>query len=161
MSSAGKLQISTPNDLEVTMTREFDAPRQMVFDAFTKPEFVKRWMYGPDGWCLDVCEFDLRPGGKLRYEWKNTDDGSVMGLSGVYREVVPPEKLVHTELFDEDWTGGETLVTETFSEEGGKTTVVMTVRYSSQEARDAALKTGMADGMEMGYERLDKIFAEK
>jgi uncharacterized protein YndB with AHSA1/START domain len=161
MQDQGKLQITTPSDLEVTMTRVFDAPRQMVFDAFTKPEIVKRWMYGPDGWCLDVCEFDLRPGGKLRYEWKNTDNGSKMGLSGEYREVVPPEKLVHTELFDEDWTGGETLVTETFTEQRGKTTVVMTVRYSSQEARDAAMKTGMAEGMEMGYERLDKMFADR
>jgi uncharacterized protein YndB with AHSA1/START domain len=160
MSSAGKLQITTPNDLEVTMTRVFDAPRQMVFDAFTKPQIVKRWMYGFEDWRLDVCEFDLRPGGKLRYEWKHVD-GNVMGLGGVFREVMPPEKLVHTELFDEDWTGGETLVTTTFIEQAGKTTVSMTVRYASQEARDAAVKTGMAQGMEVGYERLDKIFAER
>jgi uncharacterized protein YndB with AHSA1/START domain len=83
-----------------------------------------------------------------------------MGLRGTYREVVPPDRLVHTEIFDEDWTGGETTVTITFTEKDGKTTCAMTVLYSSKEARDGALKTGMTDGMEMGYARLDRILAD-
>ncbi len=82
-----------------------------------------------------------------------------MGLRGVYREIVPPERIVHTEIFDEDWTGGETLVTLLLTEHGGRTTTAMTVLYSSHEARDAALKTDMAQGMEVGYERLERLLA--
>jgi uncharacterized protein YndB with AHSA1/START domain len=102
---------------------------------------------------------EVRPGGSIRWVWRDPERKE-MGLKGVYKEVVPPERLVHTELFDEDWTGGETLVTITFTEQAGKTTCAMTVLYSSLEARDAALKTGMTDGMEMGYARLDRLFAE-
>jgi uncharacterized protein YndB with AHSA1/START domain len=159
MMNTGKCQLSTPSDLEVLVTREFNAPRQLVYDAFTKPELLKRWMYGFEGWTLAVCDMDVRPGGKIRWVWRGRD-GNEMGLKGVYKEVVPAERLVHTEIFDEDWTGGETLVTFTFTELGGKTTCAMTVVYSSKEARDGALKTGMVDGMEIGYARLDKMFAE-
>jgi uncharacterized protein YndB with AHSA1/START domain len=158
MNNAGKLKVTTPSDLEIAMTRSFDAPRRLVWDAFTKPELVKRWLYGPEKWKLEPCELDVRIGGALRYEWHGPD-GEVMGLSGVYREVAPPERMVHTEIFDEDWTGGETLVTTTFTEEDGTTTVVMTVLYASQEARDGALATAMAEGMEMGYVRLDALLA--
>jgi uncharacterized protein YndB with AHSA1/START domain len=158
MTDAGKLKLTTPSDLEIAMTRSFDAPRRLVWDAFTKPELVKRWLYGPEKWKLERCELDVRIGGALRYEWHGPD-GAVMGLSGVYREVAPPERTVHTEIFDEDWTGGETLVTTTFIEEDGTTTVVMTVLYASQEARDGALATPMAEGMEMGYVRLDGLLA--
>lgn len=156
MNEAGKLKLTTPSDVEIAMIRSFDAPRRMVWDAFTEPELVKRWLYGLDKWKLAVCELDLRVGGAVRYEWHGPE-GEVMGLSGEFREVAPPERMVHTELFDEDWTGGETLVTTTFTEEGGRTTVTMTVLYGSKEARDGALKTGMAEGMEMGYVRLEKL----
>ena len=101
----------------------------------------------------------LYHGGAYRYVWRGPD-GAEMGMGGVHREIAPPERLVCTQLFDEDWTGGETLVTFTFTEKDKKTTCAMTVLYSSQEARDAALKTGMTDGMEIGFVRLDKIFAE-
>ena len=157
MSASGKLEVSTPSDREITMTRRFSAPPELLWDAFTKPELMKKWLYGPEKWKLAVCELDLRPGGSVRYEWHGPD-GEVMGLSGEYREVDPPHRTVHTEIFDEDWTGGETLVTTTFQTEGEGTTVVtMTVLYSSKEARDGALQTPMAEGMEMGYVRLERL----
>jgi uncharacterized protein YndB with AHSA1/START domain len=157
MSASGKLEVSTPSDREIAMTRRFDAPPELLWDAFTKPELVKKWLYGPEKWKLAVCELDLCPGGSVRYEW-HSPDGEVMGLSGEYREVDPPHRTVHTEVFDEDWTGGETLVTTTFQTEGEGTTVVtMTVLYSSKEARDGALETPMAEGMEMGYVRLERL----
>lgn len=158
MKPPGTLKVTTPSDREVLFTRVFDAPRRLVWDAWTKPELLKRWLHGPPDWTLAVCDMDLRPGGALRWVWRGPD-GIEMGLRGVYREIVPPERIVHTELFDEDWTGGETLVTLLLVEQHGKTTVSMTVLYSSQKARDAAMKTGMEQGMAMGYDRLEKVLA--
>lgn len=150
------LQITTPTDLEVVMTRVFDAPRHLVFDAWTKPELVKQWLLGPPGWTMPVCEIDLRVGGRYRFVWRGPD-GIEMGMGGVHREIVVPERVVNTQLFDQDWTGGETIGTLLLSERDGKTTLTNSVLYSSKEARDATLKTGMADGVEMGYQRLDKL----
>ncbi len=158
MKNTGNLKVTTPSDREIVMTRVFDAPRRLVFDAWTKPELLKRWLYGPDDWSLAVCDIDLRPGGALRWVWRGPD-GTEMGLRGVYREIVPPERIIHTELFDEDWTGGETLVTLVLAEQEGKTTVTMTVLYSSRQARDGALKTGMEHGMAVGYDRLEQVLA--
>jgi uncharacterized protein YndB with AHSA1/START domain len=138
------------------MTRVFDAPRRSVFDALTKPELVKRWLLGPPGWSMPVCEIDPKVGGVLRYAWRNAD-GREMGMSGVFREVVRPERIVHTELFDEDWTGGEALVTSVLTEKGGKTTLTMTVRYQSKEARDGALSTGIERGVAASYDRLAEL----
>jgi len=154
------LTVTTPSDLEVEITRVFEAPRRMVFDAFTKPELVKRWLLGPPGWSMPVCEIDLKVGGKFRYEWRN-QDGRSMGMGGIFRELAAPGRIVHTELFDEDWTGGETKVTTIFTEKAGKTTVAMTVLYASREARDGAMGTGMTRGMEDSYARLDEMFAAK
>jgi uncharacterized protein YndB with AHSA1/START domain len=109
---------------------------------------------------MPTCEIDLRVGGKYRYVWKN-DDGRTMGMGGTFREIKRAERIVTTELFDEDWTDGETLATTVFTERGGKTVVSIAVRYSSKEARDGALKTGMTDGMEAGYVRLDALLAEQ
>lgn len=159
MSFPNTLQVSTPSDREIVMTRRFEAPRELVWEAWTTPELLERWLFGPDGWSLAVCEQDLRPGGALRWVWR-MEGGIEMGLSGVYREIVAPERIVHTELFDQDWTGGETLVTTRFEERGGVTTVVMTVLYSSKQARDGALSTPMAEGMETGYVRLERVLAE-
>lgn len=156
MAHAGKTQVSTPSDHEIAITREFNAPRTLVFEAFTTPAILKKWLFGPEGHSLETCEIDLRVGGKLRYVWR-MPDGNEMGMSGEYREVSPPERIVHTELFDEDWTGGETFVTNEFTEHNGRTRVTITVQYSSREARDAALQTPMAEGMEMGYVRLEKM----
>src|SRR5882724_9264128 len=112
-------KVSTPSDREIQVTRDFDAPRKLVFDAWTKPEQVRRWLLGPPGWTMPVCEIDLKVGGAYRFEWLG-QDGTRMGMGGVYREIVIPERIVNTQLFDVDWTGGETLGTLLFTEQGGK-----------------------------------------
>lgn len=149
--------VALRGDLEVEITRVLNGPRELVFDCWTKPELVKRWMHGPDDWELAVCELDVRVGGKLRFLWRAKSDGREMGMSGEYREVRPPERLVNTELFDEDWTGGETLVTLELEERDSGTLALMTIRYSSTDARDNALKTGMTDGMEQSFRWLDEV----
>lgn len=153
------LSITLPSDREILIVRDFDAPRDLVFACWTQPKLVRRWLTGPDGWEFVTCEVDLRIGGRYRFVWKNLD-GVTMGMGGVYTEIVPAERLVSTELFDEDWTGGETVSTVDFIEERGKTRTLNRVVYSSKAARDGALKTGMAEGMEAGYRRLDSMFAE-
>ena len=170
-SAASALKVSTPSDTEIVMTRTFNAPRQLVFDAHTKCNLLKKWMFGPDGWSLDLCEMDLRVGGKYRWVWKRTALGGPqseacagmpieMGAGGEIREFNPPERLVMTERFDQAWYEGEALNTMVLIEVDGKTTMTMTMRYASQKARDTALKSGMEMGMEMGFARLDRIFAE-
>ncbi len=159
MSKTATLKLTTPTDREAVVERVVDAPRGMVFDAHTKPELVQRWLLGPPGWTMPVCEIDLRVGGKYRYVWKNTD-GQTMGIGGMFTEVVRPVRIVATQLFDEDWTGGETIVSTEIVEKNGKSTITTTVRYASREARDAALQTGMTTGMEAGYERLEELLKE-
>ena len=152
----GKLVVTTPSDREITMTRVFNAPRKLVFDAWTKPDLVRRWLLGPPGWTMPVCEIDLRVGGAYRFEWLG-QEGTRMGMGGVHREIVIPERIVNTQLFDVDWTGGETLGTLLLTEQAGRTTLTNSVLYSSREARDAALRTRMAEGVEAGYARLEEI----
>ncbi len=159
MKDTGPLKVTTPTEREIVMTRVFDAPRSLVFDAYTKPELLRRWLLGPPGWSMVVCEIDLRVGGAYRYVWRNAD-GTEMGMGGVHREIVPPERIVITALFDQDWTGGETLNTLLLTEQDGKTTLTNTVLYSSREARDNALRTGMEQGMAAGYDRLAELLAE-
>ena len=153
------VKVTTPSDREAVITRVVDAPRGMVFDAHTKPELVQRWLLGPPGWTMPVCEIDLRVGGKYRYEWRGAD-GESMGMGGTFTEIVRPSRIVATQVFDQDWTGGETIVSTDIVEKNGKSTITTTVRYSSRAARDAALQTGMASGMEMGYERLETLLTE-
>ena len=150
-------KISIPSDLEILVERDFDAPRQLVFDAFTKPELVSRWLLGPDGWTMPVCEIDLTPGGKYRYVWRKKSTGMEMGMGGVFREVFCPEKLVATEVFDEAWYPGEALDTTVFLEVGATTKIQLTVLYQSKEARDGATKSGMERGMIAGYDRLERL----
>lgn len=152
------LTITMKSDREVEITRAFDAPRDLVFDCHTRPALVRRWLTGPPGWTLPVCDIDLKVGGRYRYVWRSPE-GTDMGMGGVFREIARPERLVTTELFDEDWTGGETLVTTRFDESNGVTTVTMTVLYASREAREGALATGMTEGMEMSYRNLDALLA--
>jgi uncharacterized protein YndB with AHSA1/START domain len=141
MTEALVLKITADGERSIVMTRSFDAPGHLVFAAFTKPELVKRWLKGPDGWELPVCDIDLRVGGRFRYVWRRNTDGVDMGMGGSYREIEAPTRIVHTEVFDEDWTGGEADVTTTFVDAGGRTTVTTTVLYSSAAARDAVLKS--------------------
>jgi uncharacterized protein YndB with AHSA1/START domain len=151
-SKAGTTMITTPSDREVVMTRVFNAPRRLVWEAWTNPEHVPHWLLGPEGWTMPVCEIDLRPGGGWHFVWRKTD-GTEMGMRGAYREVTPPERLVSTESWGENWP--ETLNTLVLSEEAGKTTVTQTILYPSKDARDAALKTGMKDGADQSFDRLD------
>ena len=161
MSTKEKLQVSLPNDTDVVVTRSFAAPRALIFDCHTKPELVKRWLTGPDGWSLPVCEIDLRPGGKFRYVWRKPDTPD-LHMSGEFREIDRPNRIVHVERFDEDWAHGEqSVVTTVFEEKAGRTHMTMTIRFASKEVREAATATGMTDGMNMSYDRLeDTILAE-
>lgn len=129
-----------------------------MFQAFTSADLLPRWLLGPPGFTMPVCEIDLRPGGRFRYVWR-TPNGSEMGVGGRFVEVDPPARIVHVEIFDEDWTGGETQVTTVFTERDGVTTVTLTVRYASLAARDGALTTGMTTGMSAGYVQLDTLLA--
>lgn len=158
MTETASLQITTPSDREVAMTRVFDAPRSLVFDALTRPELIRRWLLGPPGWTMTVCEMDLRVGGEYRYVWRK-DTGTVMGMGGVIREIVPPERLVMTERFDESWYPGEAVGTMVLVERDGKTTLTQTMLYESLEARDAVLASGMETGVAYSYDRLADLLA--
>ena len=157
MKDPGTLKLTTGGDREIVMTRVFDAPRTLVFDAFTKPELVKQWLLGPDGWSMPVCEIDLKVGGKYRYVWRRDKDGTEMGMGGVYREIVAPERIVATEKFDQSWYPGEALGTFVLIEQAGKTTLTETILYESREARDGVLKSGMEKGIVASYDRLAKL----
>ncbi|HEY3222017.1 MAG TPA: SRPBCC family protein [Gemmatimonadales bacterium] len=156
MTRPAALKVTTPTDRELMMTRVFDAPRGMVFDALTSPGLMQRWLLGPPGWTMPVCEIDLRVGGKYRYVWENAD-GRKMGMGGTFKEIVRPSRIVATELYEDYWTGGETLVTTQLVETRGKTTLSTTVRYASREARDAAIKMGATKGLEASYDRLEQL----
>jgi uncharacterized protein YndB with AHSA1/START domain len=158
MTNPGTLTVTTPSDREIVMTRAFDAPRKLVWEALTTPALLKRWLLGPPGWTMTTCEMDLRVGGAYRYEWRK-DNGTVMGMGGVLREVVAPERMTATEKFDQSWYPGEALVSQVLTEKGGRTTITMTLRYESKEARDMVVKSGATSGMEMGYARLDELLA--
>ena len=155
MINTGTLQVTTPTDREIVLTRVFDAPRHLVFDAFSKPELLKRW-FGPRGWSLVTCEVDLRVGGGFRFILRGPD-GSNMGMRGVYREIVPPERSVHMESFDD--YPGESQVTAVFAEHDGKTILTATVLYPSKEVRDIVLKSGMEHGAAESYDKLAELLA--
>ena len=153
MKNTGTLKVVTPTDREIVMTRVFDAPRHLVWDAFTKPELLKRW-FGPRGWSMVVCEVDLRVGGGFRFVL-HSPDGKDMGMRGVYREIVAPERSVHMESFDD--YPGESQVTGAFVEQGGQTTLIATVLYPSQEVRDIVIKSGMEHGAAESYDKLAEL----
>jgi uncharacterized protein YndB with AHSA1/START domain len=156
MMNTGNLKLVTRGDREIVLTRVFDAPRQLVWDAMTKPELLKRWLTGPPGWSFEVCDVDLSVGGAYRYVWRGPD-GVEMGMGGVHREVVRPERIVCTQLFDQDWTGGEAVGTLVLTEKDGRTTMTNTIQYASKEAREAVLKTPMEHGMALSYDHLEAL----
>jgi len=158
MNDPRPLQITTPSDREIAMSRVFEAPRRLVYDAFTKPELIKRWLGVRAGWTMPVCEVDLKVGGKYRYVWRGPK-GNDMGMGGVFREIVAPERIVATEKFDDSWYPGEAVDTTVFVEKGGRTTVTMTVRYESKEARDGVLAGPMATGVAESYDQLAEYLA--
>jgi uncharacterized protein YndB with AHSA1/START domain len=149
---------STPSDREIAMSRTFDAPRALVWDAHTRPEHVREWLLGPPGWTMPVCEIDLRVGGAYRYVWRDAA-GAEMGMGGVYQEVAAPARLVATERFDEPWYAGDAVDTLVLVEEGGRTTLTQTVRYASREVRDLVLASPMRDGVAASFERLAEYLA--
>lgn len=155
----GNLKVSTPNDREIELTRDFDAPRRLVFDALTKPELLKRWFHGPPGWTMVVCDFNLAVGGTYRYVWRSEADGMEMGMGGTILAFTVPERIVSTERFDESWYAGDAVDTMVLADHGERTNLTITVRYDSREIRDAVLKSPMADGMAAGYERLAEFLA--
>jgi uncharacterized protein YndB with AHSA1/START domain len=157
MPDTGALKVEARGDREIVMSRVFEAPRDLVYDAYTKPELVKRWLGVFGGWTLPVCEIDLRIGGRFRFVWRK--EGAEMGMGGVYRELVPNEKIVSTEKFDDPWYEGEGLGTVTFVERAGKTTMTQTILYMSKETRDAVLKSPMESGVAQSYNKLAEILS--
>jgi uncharacterized protein YndB with AHSA1/START domain len=160
-----KAQVSQPSDREVKVTRSFKAPRALVYKAYTEPQLLKRWLLGPPGWTMPVCEMDVRVGGRYRWRWRSDKDGKEFGFAGTFREVQPAAKLVHTEAYDpgtvaDQYPESEAIVTVTFTEEDGVTTVTSLIDFGSKEARDAAVSTGMTDGMEQSYQLLDRLLTE-
>ena len=161
------LEVTTPSDLEIEITRYFDAPRRLVYDALVKPELLRRWLIGPPGWTMTICEVDLKVGGKYRCGFQR-DAGAEAGpgcesvpeafeVHGIYREIVPRERIVATEYMG---PGDGALVTQILTEEGGRTRLTQAMRYGSREERDEALKSGMTEGMAYTYDRLAEILAE-
>ncbi|HEY6556147.1 MAG TPA: SRPBCC family protein [Polyangiaceae bacterium] len=160
------LQVTTPSDREVRVVRTFNAPRELVYEAHITPAFVQRWMLGPPGWTMPVCEMDVRPGGAYRWRWKSVEDGKEFGFFGTFREVNAPSRLVHDEYYDPGDVGGPmstepALITLELEEAGDITTLTVTMLFPSKEARDGAVGSGMTDGMEIGYARLDEMFKSK
>lgn len=151
-AKVGETTYETPSDRELVTIRAFQAPRELVWEAWTSPEHLPKWLLGPEGWTMPVCESDLRVGGAWRFVWREAD-GTELGMSGEYREITPPERLVSTQSWGGDWP--ETLNTLVFEEDGARTIVTQTILYPSQEARDAAIATGMQKGMDAGFDRLD------
>ena len=161
-----KAQVTLPSDREVKVVRSFRAPRALVYRAYTEPTLLKRWLLGPPGWTMPVCEMDVRVGGRYRWQWRNDEENQQFGFAGAFREVEPASRLVHTEAYDPGtvgfgYPGKEAIVTVSFNEDAGVTTVTTLIDYGSKETRDAAVKTGMTDGMEMSYQLLDTVLTEQ
>lgn len=157
--SARTLTVSLLGARELVLTRVFDAPRTLVFEALTRPELLRRW-FGARGWNLVECEVDLRVGGTWRYVSVGPD-GERMGQGGVYREVLPPERLVYTERYDDQSFPGESLITAELEEDGPRTTLRSTVRFPSEEVRDLVISRPMERGLSESYERLDEVLSEE
>ena len=161
-----KAQVTLPSDREVKVTRSFRAPRPLVYMAYTEPALLQRWLLGPPGWSMPVCEMDVRVGGRYRWRWRSDTDASEFGFAGTFREVQPPSRLVHSEMYDPGTVGDpypqkEALVTVTFTEHDGITTVTTLIDFGSKDVRDAAVATGMTDGMEQSYQLLEALLSER
>jgi len=152
------LKVEAQGDRQIVITRDFDAPRRLVFDAFSKPELVRQWLLGPPGWSMPICEIDFRVGGRYRYVWRN-DSGTEMGMGGVYREIAAPERIVSTEKFDQAWYPGEAVGTIVLTERGGKTTLTQTILYESREAREMVIASPMEQGLAASFDRLEQLAA--
>lgn len=152
---SGKLEVTLPSDTEILMKRVFDAPRHLVFETMTKPEYVRKWWCCMDGFTMPVCEIDLRVGGAYRY-LMIAPDGSEIGFRGEYREIVVPERIVHTEIF-EPYPDAGTLVTMTLEERDGKTHYQSLVQHQTKEHRDMHVASGMESGADLALDRLEEV----
>jgi uncharacterized protein YndB with AHSA1/START domain len=154
------LDVQRISDTTVEVKRSFQANRELTYKAFTSPPLLKRWMLGPPGWEMPVCDMDLKEGGKYEWRWRNKSDKSEFGFKGIYKQVKPNEKIVNTQVFDPGTLGGdmgqECLITVTFTEGSGLTTVITRMDYKSKDDLEKAVSTGMTDGMEMSYQMLDQ-----
>ncbi len=156
-------RVTLPSDTEVRVSRSFHAPRTLVWHAHTVPDLARRWL-GYPGWSMPVCEMDVRPGGKYRWRWRSDENGQEFGFFGTFTEVNGPSKIVHEEYYDPGEmgfampAGDPCIVSLELSEQKGVTTLVCNMTYASKEARDGAVSTGMTDGMEYSYARLDDMF---
>ena len=159
VANSGTFRVTTPSDREIRLTRLFDAPRPLVFEAMTRPEHIRRW-WGRlgDGYSVPVCEVDLRMGGAWRFV-NRTPNGDLVAFYGVYQEIAPPDRLVFTEIFDQ-YPDSESVVTAVFTEESGKTRLTATVLYPSVDVRDAVLESGMANGAATSYDQLEEVARE-
>jgi uncharacterized protein YndB with AHSA1/START domain len=156
------LQLSTPTNSTIVLTRTFDAPRRLVWEATFTPDKMRRWMEPPPGWTMTVCECDPRVGGALRVEWKSDEADPAMTLHGVFTEVVGQERVVHTETMalGSGETIGKLVETHEFAEKDNVTTMRITQAYDSMEARDGAIASGMDESMEACYERLEALITQ-
>jgi len=152
------LTVTTPTDREIVLTREFDAPRRMVFAALTQPELLVRW-YGARGWHLVDCQVDLRVGGRWRFVSRGPD-GEQMAQSGVYRVIELPDRLVYTELFDDQSYPGETLITHDLAERDGRTTLTSSLLFATRMGRDKVLSYPMKRGVAESFDRLAEMMRE-
>ena len=161
MPHPNEAEVTTPSDSEIMVSREFDAPRSLVYLAFTKPELVKRWLLGPPGWTMPVCEIDLKVGGKYRYRWKNDAGDQEFGFAGTFDAIDPEARLVTTERMEGGPADAKARIETSFTDLGQKTRVVYVMDFGTKAARDAAAATGMTDGMELSFKLLDKLLGEK
>ena len=155
--NSDSFKVTTPSDREIRLTRLFNAPRALVFEAMTRPEHVRQW-WGRlgEGYSVPVCEIDFRVGGKWRFV--NRHPRREAAFHGEYREITPPSRVVFTEIF-EDFPDTVSIVTSDLTEEGGKTRLTATVEYPSIEVRDMVIATGMARGAGISYDRLEDVVA--
>lgn len=154
MNTLPSVEIVSAKDGVLEMATDIVAPRGLVFRGLTEPALIRQWLLGPDGWDMPVCEVDLRVGGSYRYGWSHPDYPG-FEMTGVYQEIEPPERIVHTEVYE----GSSALITTVLSEHDGKTRLAMTMVFPSQEALEAAVQTGMTTGMTRSYERLQELLA--
>jgi uncharacterized protein YndB with AHSA1/START domain len=161
MSTTG-LNISTPTDTTIILSRKFNAPRRLVWEAMLVPDKMRRWMLAPPGWSMSVCECEARVGGGLRLVWKSAEADPAMTLYGVFTEVVPHERIVHTEtmVMGAGQPAGTLVETHEFKEQRDVTTLRITQTYPSKDARDGAVASGMDQGMEAGFQQMDAMLMQ-
>jgi len=154
VTSSGTATVTLPTDEQILITREFDAPKHLVYKAWTTPELVRRWWHANRGE-VTLVEIDLRVGGAWRYVMV-ADGGFEVGFHGEYREIVPNERIVSTEVY-EGMPEGEALNTLTFTEVDGRTTLTLLVQHTSKEHRDAHIESGMEDGMQDAFDLMEQV----